>query len=87
MAGGGLLGRLPAPDIGEHMSDNLPAIVGANVREWREFRRMTQSHLAQAAGISRQMVSRIEQGTVNITVDTLVRLSAALSVEYDEILK
>ena len=69
------------------MIDNLPVIVGANVREWREFRRMTQGHLAQSAGISRQMISRIEHGTVNITVDTLVRLSQALSVGYDEILK
>ena len=58
----------------------LAAAIGARVKQERVARRWTLDQLAQAAGVSRRMVVSVEQGTVNPSVGTLLRISAALGV-------
>jgi transcriptional regulator with XRE-family HTH domain len=54
--------------------------IGGRVRGERQSRRWTLDQLAEAAGVSRRMVVSIEQGTVNPSVGTLLRISDALGV-------
>lgn len=58
----------------------LAEAIGARVRQERTERRWTLDQLADAAGLSRRMVVNVEQGSVNPSVGTLLRLSAALGV-------
>lgn len=58
----------------------LASAIGGRVRLQRQSRRWTLDQLAAAAGVSRRMVVSLEQGTVNPTVGTLLRVSAALGV-------
>jgi transcriptional regulator with XRE-family HTH domain len=58
----------------------LAAAIGARVKQERHARRWTLDQLADAASVSRRMVVNVEQGAVNPSVGTLLRLSDALGV-------
>jgi transcriptional regulator with XRE-family HTH domain len=58
----------------------LAAAIGARVRQERQTRGWTLDQLAAAASVSRRMVVNVEQGAVNPSVGTLLRLSDALGV-------
>lgn len=58
----------------------LASAIGARVRQERQKRHWTLDQLAEAAGLSRRMVVNVEQGAVNPSVGTLLRLSDALGV-------
>lgn len=58
----------------------LAAGIGSRVRQQRQERGWTLDRLATAAGVSRRMVVNIEQGTVNPSVGTLLRIGDALGV-------
>lgn len=58
----------------------LAAAIGARVRQERQTRGWTLDHLATAASVSRRMVVSVEQGAVNPSVGTLLRLADALGV-------
>jgi DNA-binding XRE family transcriptional regulator len=58
----------------------LASAIGGRVKHERQSRRWTLDQLAAAAGVSRRMVVNVEQGTVNPSVGTLLRLSDALGL-------
>ena len=58
----------------------LASTIGARVKQERLGRGWTLDQLAAAATVSRRMVVSVEQGTVNPSVGTLLRLSDALGV-------
>jgi transcriptional regulator with XRE-family HTH domain len=58
----------------------LATAIGARVKQERLARAWTLDQLAAAAAVSRRMVVSVEQGTVNPSVGTLLRLSDALGV-------
>lgn len=60
--------------------DALARVIGARVRHERSARGWTLDQLAAAAGVSRRMVVNVEQGGVNPSIGTLLRLSDALGV-------
>lgn len=64
----------------DDVSAALAAAIGARVKQERQGRRWTLDQLAQAASVSRRMVINIEQGAVNPSVGTLLRLSDALGL-------
>ncbi|MEU9448919.1 XRE family transcriptional regulator [Streptomyces sp. NPDC048277] len=56
------------------------AVVARNVRLLREQRGLSLAELARQAGLAKQTLSNLEQGTGNPTVDTLFSIAAALGV-------
>lgn len=58
----------------------LASAIGVRVRQMRQSRGWTLDQLAEGAGVSRRMVVSVEQGEVNPSVGTLLRLSEALGV-------
>ena len=56
----------------------IAARVGANARRLRLAQGLTLAELAQSAGISAGMLSRLETGDVSPSLETLAALSAAL---------
>jgi transcriptional regulator with XRE-family HTH domain len=55
-------------------------LVARNVRRFRQERAMSLGELARRSGLSKQTLSKIEQGSGNPTVETLALLGAALDV-------
>jgi transcriptional regulator with XRE-family HTH domain len=58
----------------------LAAAIGVRVKQERQSRGWTLDQLSDAASVSRRMVVSVEQGAVNPSVGTLLRLSDALGV-------
>jgi transcriptional regulator with XRE-family HTH domain len=67
----------------------VPAVVilGTNLREARLRARLSQVELAQRATLAQQVISLIEAGRANPTVQTLQRLADALGYPLADLLK
>ncbi|MGW6281289.1 helix-turn-helix domain-containing protein [Kribbella sp. NPDC055071] len=61
-------------------------LVAQNVRRFRQERAMSLGELARRAGLSKQTLSKIEQGIGNPTVETLGALSSALDLSLRRLL-
>lgn len=59
---------------------NLEMAIGRELRDFRHKKEMTVADLAQAAGLSVGMLSKIENGVTSPSLTTLQALSSALSV-------
>ena len=56
------------------------------VKVWREYRRLTQKQLADAAGISKPYLSQIESGKRTGSAEVLGAIAAALNLTLDDIM-
>lgn len=56
------------------------------LKEERERQGVSLNSLAEQAGLSRQTVTFIEQELRNPTLETLLRLTAALKIDLDKII-
>lgn len=64
----------------EGREKNLEVAIGRQVRELRHRQRMTGSELAEATGLSVGMLSKIENGVISPSLNTLTLLANALGV-------
>lgn len=61
--------------------------VAKNVRREREAKGLSQRDLAAAAGTTQRRISAIENGTLNISMETLEQLAKALGVPPHKLTK
>jgi DNA-binding XRE family transcriptional regulator len=61
---------------------SLRVRIGKRIREIRRLKKMTQEDMAQGAGLTQQFLSKIEQGTENISLDTLERIQNFLREDF-----
>ena len=73
------LAPLPSDENGRDVTNQV--IFGARVRARRRALRLSSQVLADTAGISVTFLKQIERGARNPSLDTLVRLSAALRLD------
>ena len=73
------LAPLPSDESGRDITNQV--IFGARVRARRRALRLSSHALAESAGISVTFLKQIERGARNPSLDTLVRLSAALRLD------
>ena len=64
----------------EVSAESLAHEIGVRIKQERSTRRWTLDHLAEVAGVSRRMLVKVEQGSVNPSIGTLLRLSDALGI-------
>jgi transcriptional regulator with XRE-family HTH domain len=70
----------PADPAGERVDKLLMEAVGAQVKTMRQAMKLTASEVAQAAGLSVAMLSKIENGQTAPSLATLQALAIALNV-------
>lgn len=71
----------------EPISNGLRALFGRNLRAARVALGLRQQEFADAAGFNQQYVSRVEAGQVNLTLDTMRRLAAAVGQDVPSLLR
>ncbi|UXM91775.1 helix-turn-helix domain-containing protein [Paenarthrobacter sp. JL.01a] len=64
----------------EDSAESLARVIGERVKQERKGRDWTLDKLAELAGVSRRMLVSVEQGAVNPSIGTLLRISDALGV-------
>jgi transcriptional regulator with XRE-family HTH domain len=72
---GTLSGRSGMADV-----RSIATVIGRRVRDARNLRRWTLDELANRSGVSRRMIINIEQGVMNPSIATLLRISDALGI-------
>jgi len=60
----------------------LRKIFGKNVKYYRFRKDMTQEKLAELTDLSPRYISNIENGSGNVSLDTIELIAEALEVEY-----
>ena len=68
-------------------SRKVVAVVARRLKQERVCRGLSMTRLAKQAGLSQQMVSYIERGMRNPTLDTLLRIAAVLDVDLWRVIK
>ncbi|MFD4791746.1 helix-turn-helix domain-containing protein [Streptomyces sp. NPDC058459] len=63
------------------------ARVGRRIREVRVQRRLTQEQVFLAAPLSRTYFQKLEAGTENPTLETLLRIARAIGVPLSDLLE
>lgn len=61
-------------------------LIGIKLLNIRKRSGLTQSEVAEAAGLSDRTYADIECGTVNMRIETILRICTALHITPDEIL-
>lgn len=59
--------------------------MGYKIREVREAKNISQEELSQKSGVSRSIISALENGKTNTTSKTLAKIARALGVSVDQI--
>jgi transcriptional regulator with XRE-family HTH domain len=60
---------------------DIKKLVGDNIRGYRKRIGWTQEKLAVRSGLNSEHISRMENGSENITIETIQKLAASLGVE------
>lgn len=66
--------------------DDFAKIIGKNIKVMRVKRDMSQAELAFSANVDQSYLSRVENGSVNITVIKLSKLALAMNCNVQELL-
>ena len=66
--------------------EEVTALVGANLRKYREANNLTQDELAEQAGISTSFYANIERGKKGMSLPVLRNLAEALKISADFLL-
>jgi XRE family transcriptional regulator, regulator of sulfur utilization len=67
--------------------DTLVQIVAENLKSYREARNLSLDKLSQATGVSKSMLSQIENGNANPSISTLLKISSGLKMSFTALLK
>jgi transcriptional regulator with XRE-family HTH domain len=70
-------------EIARHVSLEVARLL----RKERLRQKMSMRRLAAQSGLSQPMISYVERGISNATLDTLVRISIALGVDLSKLIK
>ena len=71
----------------DHRRQAVCARVAQLLREEREKRGLSMTILGDRAGLSQQMVSYVERGMRNPSLDTLIRLTNAMEIDLAELIR
>ena len=63
------------------MSDNIASCIGNQIRLYRKLTKMSLDELAGKINKSKGTVSKYENGTVSIDIETLYKIAEALSID------
>ena len=62
-------------------------ILGSNIRQCRKSLKMTQEVLSETISVSPMFISQIENGARKPSLETVYKISIALNVSLDELVK
>ncbi|KMO87726.1 DNA-binding protein [Megasphaera cerevisiae DSM 20462] len=65
---------------------DLGKIIAMNLKRLRTDRNLTQGQLSKISGISKAMLSEIEKGNSNPTINTLWKIAKGLNVTYTQLM-
>lgn len=76
-----LIGKIGTPDRYIFEYELQMDLIGKAIKQTRKERHLTQEELGKLIGVQRAQISRLESNASNATIDTLMRVFAALKAK------
>ncbi len=76
-----LIGKSGTPNRDKFEYELQMDMIGQAIKQTRKERHLTQEELGKLIGVQKAQISRIENNASNVTVETLMRVFAALQAK------
>ena len=69
------------------MSQEIRERIAENIRKFRRKRKLKREQLSLILGLDNSYISKLERGSMNITIDKLARIADFFEIDIIELLK
>lgn len=76
-----LIGKTGTPERDSFEYELQMELIGSAIKQTRKQRHLTQEELGKLIGVQKAQISRLESSASNATIDTLIRVFAALKAK------
>jgi len=78
-----LIGVKGTPERNEYEFELKTELIGDMIKKVRKDRKLTQEELGELIGVKKSQISRLENNTKNVTVETIIRVFNALKADIN----
>lgn len=78
-----LIGLKGTPQRDEYEFELKTELIGDMIKKVRNERKLTQEQLGELIGVKKSQISRLENNTKNITVETIIKIFNAMKAEVN----
>jgi HTH-type transcriptional regulator / antitoxin HipB len=78
-----LIGLKGTPERDEYEFELKTELIGDMIKKVRKDRQLTQEQLGELVGVKKAQISRLENNTKNVTVETIIRIFNAMKAEVN----
>lgn len=77
------IGEIGSEKRTEYEQELQLTVIGEMIRKVRLERNLTQEELGKLIGVQRAQISKLENNTTNVTIDTILRVFSALKAKIN----
>ena len=77
------IGKLGTPERDEYEFELKLELIGDMIQQARKQRNMTQQQLGELIGVKKAQISRLENNTGNVTIETILKVFNALEAQVN----
>ena len=78
-----LIGKIGTPERDQYEFELKLELIGDMIQEARKQRNMTQQQLGELIGVKKAQISRLENNTGNVTIETILKVFNALEAQVN----
>jgi len=78
-----LIGTIGTPARDKYEFELKLELIGDMIQAARKERNLTQEQLGQLVGVKKSQISRLENNTTNVTIDTILKVFSALEAKVN----
>jgi len=78
-----LIGKKGTPQRDEYEFELKMELIGDMIKKVRKERKLTQEQLGELVGVKKAQISRLENNTKNVTIETIIRIFTAMKAEVN----
>lgn len=75
------IGKAGTPKRDQYEFDLQVDLIGEMIKNTRKERNLTQEELGQLVGVQKSQISKLEKGSKNVTIATILKVFTALKAE------
>ena len=78
-----LIGKIGTPDRDQYEFELKLELIGYMIQKARKERNLTQQQLGELIGVKKAQISRLENNTGNVTIETILKVFNALEAKVN----
>lgn len=78
-----LIGKIGTPERDQYEFELKLELIGDMIQQARKQRNLTQQELGELIGVKKAQISRLENNTGNVTIETILKVFNALEAQVN----